>query len=173
MNDNSEPQYVNEENETPPGRMKKIKRALKQCRAEKQEYLTGWQRAQADFQNYKKQQSAELDEFRKFINQNTISKILPVLDNLALICDLMPESERESSWAKGVINICRQLDRVMKAEGVEEIPVKNGDAFNPEIHEAIGETQGDGQTGTIAEVAQRGYKLNGKVIQIARVKVFK
>ena len=74
MNDGEEKQYISENSEEIATRVKKIKRALKKCRAEKAEYLLGWQRAQADFQNYKKRLNAEFDEAQKFANKNLILK---------------------------------------------------------------------------------------------------
>ncbi len=177
MSTTEERQYINEEssvdNDAASLRIKKIKRVLKRCRAEKQEYLAGWQRAMADFQNYKKQQGAEREEFIKFANTSLLLRFLPVLDNLVLTCETMPENERESSWAKGVLSILRQFEGLLTVEGLEEIKVQTGDKFNPEIHEAIGETTGGGEPGTVAEVLRRGYKLHDKVIQVTRVKVIK
>jgi len=173
MNETEEKQYVNEESDAAEARVKKLRRALKGCLAEKQEYLAGWQRAQADFQNYKKHQEAEMGEFRKFVNLGLIFRILPILDNLVAACESVPENNRNDPWAKGVLNVKRQFENALAEEGLEEIKVQRGDKFNAEIHEAISEMEGKEESGTVAEVLQRGYKLHGKIIRAAKVKVNK
>jgi len=166
-------EYIDEDNNTCEERVKKLKRTLKECRKVRQKYLEGWQRAQADFLNFKKVQESGISEFRQFAARDTILKILPVLDNLELACAAFPAEANASGWAKGVVNVKKQLMNVLTDCGLEEVKAAKGEKFNPEYHEAIEETADKGESGTIAEVTQKGYTLQGKMIRPARVKVNK
>lgn len=164
--------YVNEEPES-PHRIDKLRKALKVCKGERQEYLEGWQRARADFLNYKKQLESGMVEFRKFATKEALLKILPALDNLGLAVNSVPDELKDNNWTNGIVNIKRQLDTIFTEMGLEEIKIAGGEKFNPEHHETIEEVTGAGESGTIVEVLQKGYMLNGKVVRAARVKVVK
>lgn len=150
-----------------------LESALEKCRLERQDYLTGWQRARADFLNYKKDQGRVMDEFRNFAHAQLLEKILSVFDNLSRACDSLPESLKDDVWAKGVINVRRQFESLLFEQGIEEIKITTGDKFDPAYHEAIGEIEGEGQSGAVAEISQKGYILHGTVIRPARVKIIK
>ena len=139
-----------------------------------EEYLNNWKRAAADLENYKKDQAKMLGEFRKFASLDVIFQILPVLDNFNASLDHVPEDQKDNNWVTGIIYIKKQLEDVLKNNGVEEIEVKVGDEFNPGLHEAIDtkETNIDTkETNKIMKVVQKGYKIDGKVIKAARVVV--
>ena len=108
-----------------------------------QEYLKnknakdGWKRTAADFENYKKRQRENLKETVAYSNINLISEILPVMDNFHSSTEHIPENEKNSPWVVGIMHIQKQLEKIMKDNGVEEIRIKIGDEFNPEIMEAV------------------------------------
>ena len=154
-------------------RVEKLRKILKKCKNERQEYLEGWQRAQADQQNYIKQKNIEMEAFRKFASEAAMLQIIPILDNLILACESVPENIAADNWIKGIMQIRKHFENVLKENGVEPIDAKPGDKFDPAYHEAADETDGSGESGTIAEVIQRGYILNEKVIRAVRVKVVK
>jgi len=138
------------------------------------EYLTNrntldsWKRCQADFDNYKKSQAAHQEDFRKYAKMDMIDQILPVADNFEASLAHVPEKEKENKWVEGIVYIKKQLEDVLKNNDIEEIEVKVGDKFNPEIHEAIG---GDGKKQTVKKILQKGYKFNERVIRAAKVEV--
>src|SRR4030042_2646255 len=103
-----------------------------------QNALDSWKRCQADFENYKKDQAKGREEFAKFAKMDVILQILPVLDNFGALLSHVPEKEKDSAWVAGITHIQRQIEDVLKNNNVEEIEVKIGDKFNPEIHEAVG-----------------------------------
>jgi nucleoside triphosphatase len=129
-------------------------------------YLDSWKRCQADFENYKKSQLRAQEEFRKFAKTDVIEQILPVVDNFEISLEHIPEKEKKSGWVTGVIHIKKQLEDVLKNNGVEELDAKIGDDFNPEMHEAV-----TGKGEKIKKVLQKGYKMNGRIIRAARVEV--
>ena len=143
---------------------------LETCKKERDEYLQGWQRTKADYINYKNEEGKRLEDMGRFITEGLIKDMLPALDSfdLALGHEVGPEIER------GILLIRSQVMDVLKKRGVEEIGVKKGQSFDPNHHESIGEEAHDGlESGTIAEVVQRGYILRGRVIRPARVKLVK
>jgi len=136
--------------------------------------LDNLKRCMADFENFKKRQSELQVENLKYANQAMIMDIIPVIDNFHASTDHIPEESEKSPWVIGIMYIQKQLEKVLSDNGVEEIPAKVGDKFNPEIHEAVkdaGEetTKKDELKHKIKKVALKGYKLNGRVIRAARV----
>ncbi len=135
------------------------------------EYLNGWKRAKADFINYQKDEQKRLHEFSQFANEALLQNLIVVLDsfNLALAAAENPD--------KGLFIIRAQLEDVLKKHGLQPISAKIGDAFSPELHEAIAEinTSANGDvatTNTIAEIMETGYTLNGKVVRPSKVKLY-
>jgi molecular chaperone GrpE len=157
---------------------KKDKKEKPQSEIEKrkkqaEEYLDGWKRAKADLINYKKRQEEISGEFVKFANEDLILELLPILDNFTLAAKHLPKNLENSDWIKGIFQIKSQIENLLTARGIEEIKSK-GEKFNPEFHEAIEEIKSSGkEQGIIIEELQKGYKLNGKVIRAARVKIAK
>ena len=135
---------------------------------EKENYLDSWKCCQADFENYKKDQAKHLEEFRKYAKMDVILQLLPVLDNFEASLAHVPEKRKENGWVAGITHIKRQIEDILKNNDIEEIEVKTGDNFDPEIHEAVG---GDGKKQKVAKIIQKGYRMNGRVLRAARVEV--
>jgi molecular chaperone GrpE len=150
-------------------RIKKLKADLARSEKERREYLDGWQRAKADMVNYKKDDRRRMEDLARFASADIVQDIIGVLDNfdLALAAGAPPEVER------GIMLIRGQIENIVRRQGAEEIATAAGDAFNPELHEAIGEEASDVPAGAIARVLQKGYRLHGRVVRPARVKLSK
>lgn len=129
-----------------------------------QNALDSWKRCQADFENYKKDQAKHQEEFLKYAKMGVIEQILPVVDNFEASLAHVPEEKAGNKWVEGIVYIKKQLEDVLKNNDIEELAVKIGDKFNPEIHEAVA---GAGEK--ISKVLQKGYRLNGRIIRVARV----
>lgn len=150
-----------------------IKKELEEAKKKAEEYLNSWKRSQADFINYKRRQSELFGELIGSANLELILEILPIYEALSLAASQVPENLKDSEWTKGVIQIKIQLENLLKKKGLEEIK-SIGEKFNPEIHEAVEMVESsDKSEGEILEEAQKGYKMNGKVIKAAKVKVGK
>ena len=155
-------------------KIKKMREKLKVCEEEKKGYLGGWQRAQADGVNYKKDEGKRLEDLGRFITQSLLQDVLPVLDSFDLALQSFHIGGASGSpQEQGVLMIRSQLTDVFKKRGVAQIGVVPGEQFNPEKHEAIGEVESDKPAGTIAEEVQKGYMLAGRVIRPARVRLAK
>jgi len=154
--------------------LKKLKEKLKACTKEKQEYLDGWQRAKADFQNFKKEGEQDRERFKKFASEGVIHDIIPVLDSFDMAFANKEAWEKvDSSWRSGVEYICSQLKNILLQHGVVEID-PSGQKFDPQKHASteIITTSKEKEDDIVAEVVQKGYTLHDKTIRPARVKVF-
>ncbi|MBF8255553.1 MAG: grpE [Anaerolineales bacterium] len=142
-----------------------------ELRVRADEYLDGWQRARADFANYKKRIERDQEEARGRAAAALLAKILPVEDDLRRAVRERPEAEGYPHWADGIELIQRKLAALLEAEGVELIPA-DGVAFDPALHEAVTyEPSNDHKEGEIIEVIQQGYRLGERVLRPARVRV--
>lgn len=150
-----------------------LKKDLERCQKEKDEYLAGWQRAKADFLNYKKEETERVEEILKYVSAGLILKILPILDNFNLIEKELPENLSNNDYMKGIFQIKNQLEDFLKNQGAEAIDCL-GKKFDPNLHEAVEEAEvKDKEAGLVIEEVQKGYLINGKVLRPARVKISK
>jgi molecular chaperone GrpE len=146
---------------------------LEECQKLKDEYLAGWQRARADLINYKKEELERVGELIKFSANGLILKILPILDNFEIAEKKLPENLKNDENVKGILQIKNQILNLLKEQGVEEIK-SIGERFDPNFHEVVGEVEAKGkEPGTIIEEIQKGYKINGRLLRPAKVKVAK
>lgn len=142
--------------------------------AKAEEYLTDLKRSQADFENYRKRQQESQKELGSYLIEKLILDIVPVLDNFRAATMHVPAEQKESPWVVGIQYIEKQLEDVIKQNGVEVIEAKVGDPFDPSIHEAVsheGSATDDETPHTIASALQNGFRLGGKVIRPAKVSV--
>ena len=131
-------EFVPEEDEANPmGVIKKLRDRIKKLEAEKQEYLNGWQRAQADFVNFKKQNEQDRLQMIKFASKSLLEEILPVLESFDMAMANKEAWEKvEKNWRSGVEYIAKQLHTVLTGNGITEInPL--GEAFDLTKHEAV------------------------------------
>jgi molecular chaperone GrpE len=151
--------------------LQRVQRELEQTRAKAAEYLDGWQRAQAEFANYRKRQESERAQLVAFANAALLRKLLPVVDDFERAIGTLPASGKHATWAQGVLLITRKLETVLESEGVKEIETQGRD-FDPAYHEAVTYEQADGyRDGQIIGVVQRGYVMGERVLRPAQVRV--
>lgn len=144
---------------------------IEQLKKERDEYLAGWQRAKADLVNYKKEEKDRLKSFAEYVKEETIQDLLPLLDNLERAEKEMRQEHGGDQVIQGFLKIGKQIQDFFKAQGVREIAAE-GKEFNPNFHEAVGEGEGE-KPGMVAEVTQKGYMIQNKVIRPAKVIVVK
>ncbi len=144
----------------------------KLAEAEKQrdEYLAGWQRAKADFINYKKDEMAHLQEAVKYGSEDLIKDLISVMDNFDLGLRAM---EKAGPVEKGIYLIRSQIEDILKKRGLEKIEIKVGEAFDPAMMEAMTEVENDLPHDAVVEEIEPGYRLHEKVLRASRVIVSK
>ncbi|MDO9399590.1 MAG: nucleotide exchange factor GrpE [bacterium] len=153
---------------------KKVNRFEHVSDLEVDDFEEKYKRALADYQNLLKQTAKEKMEFARFANERLFYEILPVYDNLKTAIQHINEVAEKNGWVIGIKYIIKQFSDVLKNSGIEEIIVEKG-KFDHNIMEAISseETEDKKLDGQIAKQVKDGYKLNGKVIEAAKVVVYK
>ncbi|MBW3564427.1 MAG: nucleotide exchange factor GrpE [Acidobacteria bacterium] len=142
-----------------------------QLAAERAELHDRWLRTRADFDNYRKR--AERDK-RDSYDQAVIATVrtfLPVVDNLDRALDSARQHDAAGALLEGIEMIRFQLDEILLSLGVESVDPL-GESFDPELHEAIArEARDDVAPHQIVDVIQKGYKLRGRLVRPAMVRV--
>jgi len=155
-------------------KIKKLQEDLHKCKSEKEEYLSGWQRSQADFINYKKNNYSIFEQAKETSKIELVESFLPICDSFEMaLTGTFDDSFKK--WLTGFEYIYQQFKKVLKENNVEEIyPL--GKEFSPKEHEALGEIETNKKEldAIVAEVILKGYKTDSnKIIRAAQVKVYK
>lgn len=168
-----EPAEVEAVVEAKKGELEQLQKELEQAKAQAAEYLDGWQRAQAEFSNYKKRQEAERAQMVQLASMGLLRKLLPVTDDFERAIATLPDNLSRLSWCEGILLIKHKLDAILESEGVKPIETA-GKSFDPLYHEAVTyeETAGYADGQIISEV-QRGYMMGERVLRPALVRVAK
>lgn len=151
------------------------------------EYIEGWKRANADFENFKKRLERERAEWTDRAKEECILELLPVIDNVEAAFASMPSDQEENPWRKGIEYIGKQFQAYLKEQGIEAIPTV-GKPFNEQLHEAVEQQHNDSPKPSskqsnnneqqyhshntpmiIQQEIRRGYLLHGRVVRPARV----
>ena len=138
--------------------------------AKQEEYLNMAQRVQADFENFRRRNQNVRKEAFDDGARAFATTLLPVIDNLERAIAAAQNSTDES-LKSGVEMVYRQLVEAFEKRGITAIDRK-GEKFDPNLENAV--MQGapeDGEPGTVCEVFQKGYQLEGMVLRHAMVKV--
>ena len=125
-------------------------------------------RLAAEYDNYRKRSQKEKDNLYTEIRSETVEKFLPVYDNLERA---LAQETQDAAFKKGVEMTMNQLVSVMEKLGVESFGAA-GDHFDPQLHNAVMHIEDESLgENVIAEVFQKGFKVDEKVVRFAMVKV--
>lgn len=153
--------------------VKKLREKLKKSTAEKQEYLDGWQRARADYTNFKKISEKERGEFISLANEGLIDELVPILESFEMAWANKEAWEKvDKNWRAGIEHIHNQFLSTLESRGMKILnPV--GETFDSNTHEATEHVSVDKEKDNhkIISVQQKGYSLNGKILRPAKVVV--
>ena len=132
-----------------------------------EEYLSGWKRALADYDNLQKDLAREKESTRLYLVEELADKLIPITDHFSEAMKHVPEDALD--WLDGIKMIKKQMMGVLESLECYPIdPVRK--KFDPNEHEAIGsEKRKDSDDQIILEVVERGWKLGNKVIRPAKV----
>ena len=133
---------------------------------EKDKYL----RLFAEFENYKKRTSRERIELFKTASQELMTSLLPIMDDFDRgLSEIKKVKDKE--LLKGMQLINDKFKNTLTQKGLTEIEVKEGDAFDAEIHEAITQipAPSDKLKGKVIDAVEKGYKLGEKIIRYPKV----
>ena len=143
-----------------------LKKALAEEKSKSEASLTGWQRAQADFVNYKRFAEQDKAETSKFANAGLLSAIQPIMDDFERALAAVPEEQSNEKWVEGFHLISRKFRDTLHKQGVTQIQAL-GMEFDPHTMEAMSTARG--RKDTVIQELERGYKLQDKIIRPARV----
>ena len=148
-----------------------LKIALEEMDIKTEEYLDGWQRARAEFANYKKRVLRENMDIRQIARGEVIKLYLDIADDLERALQEKPEIGDGETWAEGIEIIFQKLRGRLESEGIKPMnPL--GKEFDPNIHEALMKEESEEfESGQIIEVVQEGYWIGDKVLRPALVRV--
>lgn len=151
-----------------------LQELLAAAHSERDEYLDLAKRTKADFENFRKRMSGELQASLLRGKGEVIREVVPVLDDLERAIEaagLDPEGDSEDGLAHGVLLVFRGLRDALARAGVEAVDPK-GEKFDPTAHEALSTLKVEGaESGTVVEVMQKGYRLGEQLVRPARVVV--
>ena len=149
-------------------RIEELERKLKDAESRAEDYLNQLKYMKADFENYRKRVLKEKEEeVRKGI-EAFIVKLLDVLDNLERALLTARTTRKKKALVDGIEMVHIEFLNILKKEGLEEIEAM-GKSFNHGEHECIAVEELDNcNDEEVIEVFQKGYRLDGRVIQIGR-----
>lgn len=136
-----------------------------------EEHHDAWLRAKAETENVRRRGLEEVDKARKFAVEKFAGELLAVKDSLEAALAIGDNATLES-LKSGVELTLRQLASVFEKQNLLEIDPL-GQKFDPNLHQAIGMVEGEGEANTVAMVLQKGYRLNERVLRPAMVQVYK
>ena len=135
-------------------------------REKAENYYKNWQRAAADFANFKRRTEQERGETSRLLSAALVINLLPVYDDLDRAVASVDAHLAGLNWVQGVTAIHQKFGRLLESMGVKEIEAAD-QPFDPACHEAVGRQPGE--EGKVLHVVQKGYQLQDKVIRPAMV----
>ncbi len=148
----------------------KLRARLKKAVADKQEYLDGWQRARADFQNERKQAGERLAAAREEAHAEAAEKIIPLVDAFDLAFASPSWKELDANFRTGIERLREETLKALRELGVEAFSPM-GEEFDPASMSAVREVEGPAHT--VMSVERQGFKVGGRIIRPAYVGVGK
>lgn len=152
-------------------RVKDLETVLEAKEKESKENYDRLLRVTAEFENYKKRMSREMDDFRKYANQSLIKEMLSVVDHIELALQAASAGGPHNKMSEGLNLTLKELLRILEKFNVTPIDAV-GEPFNPEFHEAIlREASDEFSENTVVREMQKGYMINQRLLRPALVAV--
>ncbi|ARV63276.1 nucleotide exchange factor GrpE [Nostocales cyanobacterium HT-58-2] len=149
-----------------------LNQQIESLKAQVEERSTQYMRIAADFENYRKRNQKEKEDLEQQIKRNTITEMLPVVDNFERArAQIKPQNDGEMAIHKSYQGVYKLLVDSLKRLGVSPMRPE-GQPFDPNLHEAVlREATDEYPEGTVLEELVRGYNLGDRVLRHAMVKV--
>lgn len=172
MSDPEEELIPENEAEEGPVLVKKLREKLKKAVEEKQEYLEGWQRARADFANFRREEARSTAEREARVRAEFAEALIPALDSFETAFKTEWYEGASAEWKTGVMSIYRELVRSLERFDIK-LFTPLGEPFDPAKHEAVRETSvlDEKEDHTVVSVERSGYSVGEKIIRPAQVTI--
>jgi molecular chaperone GrpE len=141
-------------------------------RSERDEYLDALRRLQAEFDNYRKRTARDQAVMAERLVEGLVVQLLPVLDALDLALRSTDAAGDGETLRKGFELMSSELVGVLERAGLARIDAHDA-PFDPELHEAVMQTDEGRDEPTVADVLRTGYRFKDKVVRPAMVRVAK
>ena len=153
-----------------PDEIEKLTEEIKISEQKLNENQDKYLRLSAEFDNYRKRTLKEKSDLLKSAGEETIFKVLPVLDDFERAMSAMQTTSDIEAVKNGILLIYNKLKDILTQQGIKEIDALNLD-FNTDLHEAITKIPAPREElkGKVVDVVQKGYYLNDKVLRFAKV----
>jgi len=128
-------------------------------------------RAAAEMDNARRRAERDVSNAHRFGNEKLMKELLPVIDSLVRGQEGMDEkNEQVKSMLDGMVMTLELFESILSKFGLNVISPEKGEAFNPELHEAMSmQPDSDADKNKVLQVLQKGYELNGRVLRAAMV----
>lgn len=153
---------------------KKLRDEIKKLQKEKEEYLTGWQRAKADYVNLQKELASSRVNIAILSKEKMTENLLPALDSFEMAFLNKEHWEKiDKDWQDGITSIYQQFMSGLQKSDIEKID-QSGILFDPNIHQSISlvDTNDEKNDHTVEKILQVGYKIGERVIRPAKVTIY-
>jgi molecular chaperone GrpE len=147
-----------------------LKQSVDEQKALAQDYYDQLVRLKADFDNFRRRSEKEKKDYLDWGKEKILVKQIAIDDVLQHALKSAKAGNNIESIIVGLDMISKEFAKMLKEEGVEEIQCEK---FDPNMCEALDYVESDEEDGKVLEVYQKGYKMNGKLIRTAKVKVAK
>jgi molecular chaperone GrpE len=153
--------------------IEELRGQLNEAQQEAAESKQGWQRAAADFANYRRRTEQDREAMLGLANEALLSKLLVIADDFDRAIANRPAELAQDGWVEGIAAIDRKLRQLLDSEGLTPIAAV-GQPFDPREHEAVvREERSDVADNTVVAELQRGYRIRDRVLRPAMVAVAK
>jgi molecular chaperone GrpE len=154
-------------------KMQKLRDEMEKVKAERQEYLDGWQRCKADTVNARKEALAMGEKAGRRSVESLTEDLIPALDSFDMAAGAEAWNTVDKNWRTGMEQVRSQLLEALSRAGIQRFGAA-GDTCDHSIHEIIEETDdGSAESGTIVRVARSGYKTAERILRPAHVVIRK
>jgi molecular chaperone GrpE len=174
---NEQETIVSEENESPeneqdntsPDDLDGLRELLARKEAEIENQKSDYLRLMAEFDNFRKRTQREKAALIEYAASETVTALLPVLDDFKRAISVMDQTDNLTSIKEGVSMVSDKFSKILTSKGMTEIEAK-GIAFNSAFHEAIASVPaGEDKVGLVIDEVEKGYMLKDKVIRYSKV----
>ncbi len=150
-----------------------LKQDLEKARQQAQENYDRLLRVSAEFDNFKKRTNRQMEDIRKFANEELLKELLNVVDNLERAIEAAQDNSADSALLEGINLTLSGVRKILERFKVQPVPAL-GEPFDPNYHQAMMQEESeDHPPNTVIRELQKGYLIHDRLLRPALVVVSK